>query len=335
MPKAVSSVEEFIDNFRRRWLSGYTLGAVGILSTFMVIIFSTVLMPMILFQPKPSGRGNDYAVQQIADAHRGRQIYVREGCFYCHTQFTRLQDRGYGPLVQAGDYVYETPHQLGTARTGPDLTNEGGRMSSQWQKAHLINPRALKPGSIMPSFSFLSDRDMNDLVAYIQSLGNKRTTEHFVEAPDEYLLTTDAGRALHDRKTTGKESVDTNSSAAANAGRGIYTQNCAICHGLEGWGNGPNAITLEKKPANFSRPFYKQYSDEFWFYRVSEGVVGTRMPRWGEILSEQQRWYLVAYLKTLQKDQEVVIDKIDQLNKPEQVKLPTLTDQQYEPHTGD
>jgi cbb3-type cytochrome c oxidase subunit II len=251
---------------------GYRLGAIGIVTTFFIIIFSTVLMPMVLFNPKPSGRGNDYKLQTLADAHRGRQIYVREGCFYCHTQFNRLQDRGYGPLVKAGDYVYETPHQLGTARTGPDLTNEGGRMSNQWQKAHLVEPRAVKPGSIMPSFSYLDDRDMNDLVAYIQSLGNRRSSVAYVEAPDEYQTTTEAGKKLIARKT-----VDTNSSAAANAGRGIYTQNCAVCHGLEGWGNGPNSLSLEKKPANFSRAFFKQYPDEMWFYRISEGVAGTRM----------------------------------------------------------
>ncbi len=310
-------------------MNSYGKAAIGIMSTFFIIIFSTVLMPMVLFNPKPNGRGNDYAVTSAGDPHRGRQIYVREGCFYCHSQFTRLQDRGYGPLVRAGDYVYETPHQLGTARTGPDLTNEGGRMSSEWQKAHLINPRAVKPGSIMPSFSFLSDHDMNDLVSYIQTLGNKRKTDKFVQAPDEYLANTDTGARLLARKT-----VDTNASASANAGRGIYTQNCAVCHGLEGWGNGPNAITLEKKPANFSRPFYKQYPDEFWFYRITEGVNGTRMPRFGEVLTEEQRWYLVAYLKTLPKDKEVVIDSVDQLNKVEPVKLPKLTDQQYEPHTG-
>jgi len=310
-------------------MNSYGKAAIGIMTTFFIIIFSTVLMPMVLFNPKPNGRGNDYSVVSAGDPHRGRQIFVREGCFYCHSQFTRLQDRGYGPLVRAGDYVYETPHQLGTARTGPDLTNEGGRMSSEWQKAHLINPRALKPGSIMPSFSYLSDRDMNDLVSYIQTLGNMRKPTKFVQAPDEYLTTTDNGRALLARKT-----VDTNASASANAGRGIYTQNCAVCHGLEGWGNGPNAITLEKKPANFSRPFYKQYPDEFWFYRISEGVPGTRMPRFGEVLSEEQRWYLVSYIKTLPKDKEVVIDSIDQLNKLQPVKLPVLTDQQYEPHTG-
>ncbi len=308
---------------------GYRLGAIGIVITFFTIIFSTVLMPMVLFQPKPSGHGNDYSTETVGNSARGRQIYVREGCFYCHTQFTRLQDRGYGPLVHAGDYVYETPHQLGTARTGPDLTNEGGRFPSQWQKAHLVEPRAVKPGSIMPSFSYLSDVDMNDLVAYIQTLGNKRLPEKFVEAPDEYRDTTETGRALAARKH-----VDTNATASSNAGRGIYTQNCAACHGLDGRGNGPNSITLEKKPANFTRPFYKQYDDPMWFYRTSEGVAGTRMPRWNQILTEEQRWYVVAYLKTLQKDHEETVDNLDQLNKIEQIKLPALTHEEYEPHTG-
>jgi len=310
---------------------GYRLGAIGIVTTFFIIIFSTVLMPMVLFTPKPSGRGNDYTAipLKVADAKRGRQIYVREGCFYCHTQFTRIQDRGYGPLVKEGDYVYETPHQLGTARTGPDLTNEGGRFPSEWQKAHLIEPRKVKPGSIMPSFSYLSEGDMNDLVAYIQTLGNKRSVTSFVQAPDEYLLTTPQGRGLAARK-----SVDTNSDAAANAGRGIYTQNCAACHCLEGRGNGPNAITLEKKPPNLTRDFYKQYPDEFWFYRISEGVTGTRMPRFQEVLSEEQRWYLVAYLKTLPKEHEEVVDSLDKLNVVEPIHLPRLTRQQWEPHHG-
>src|SRR5690606_17560429 len=143
---------------------------------------STVLMPMVLFKPKDSDSFNNYkAMSGVGDPIRGRKIYIREGCLYCHTQFTRLQDRGYGPLVKAGDFNYETPHQLGTARTGPDLTNEGGRFPSEWQKAHLIQPRAVKPGSIMPSFSYLNNRDMNDLVAYIQTLGNGRKVEHYVE----------------------------------------------------------------------------------------------------------------------------------------------------------
>jgi cbb3-type cytochrome c oxidase subunit II len=315
-------------------MNAYRLGALGIVITFFTIITATVLLPMVLFQPKPSGHGNKYesvAELKVADPARGRQIYVREGCFYCHTQFTRLQDRGYGPLVKAGDYVFETPHQLGTARTGPDLTNEGGKFPSEWQKAHLIQPRALKPGSIMPSFSYLNDRDMNDLVAYIQSLGNERKVKAYVEAPAEYTTETEAGRALASRKH-----VNTDADDASNAGRGIYTQNCAACHGLEGRGNGPNSISLEKKPADLTRPFYKQYPDEFWFYRISEGVAGTRMPRFGEILTEEQRWYLVAYVKSLSKDSkgEKTIDSLSQINKVHQIRLPKLGEQQWEPASG-
>lgn len=309
-------------------MNGYRLGASGIIITFFAIITATVLLPMVLFNPKATPSGNSYSDKsknefaKIADPQRGRQIYVREGCFYCHTQFTRLQDRGYGPLVKAGDYVAETPHQLGTARTGPDLTNEGLRMASEWQKAHLVQPRAVKPGSIMPSFSFLSDRDMNDLVAYLQSLGNNRKVSTYVQAPDEY-------EAFLARKK-----VDLEADASANAGRGIYTQNCAVCHGLNGRGNGPNSITLEKKPANFTRAFYKQYPDAFWFYRVREGVSGTRMPHFGEILSEEQMWYLVAYLKTLPKDSEEVVSSIDQVDKVDVTPLPRLSNEVYEPKTG-
>jgi mono/diheme cytochrome c family protein len=193
----------------------------------------------------------------------------------------------------------------------------------------------------MPSFSYLNDRDMNDLVAYIQSLGNGRKSTAFVDAPDEYRTTTETGRKLLALKT-----VDTNSDAAANAGRGIYQQNCSGCHGLDGFGEGPNARSLEKKPPNLTRPFYKQYSDEFWFYRITEGVPGTRMPRWGDggsltdprsgTLTHEQRWYLVAYLKTLPKDKEVTVNKLDQLDpvNPD-TKLPVLTHQEYEPATGE
>ncbi len=308
-------------------MNGYRLGATGIIITFFAIITATVLLPMVLFNPTKTSSANAYADTAFgktidADPLRGRQVYVREGCFYCHTQFTRKQDRGYGPLVKAGDYVAETPHQLGTARTGPDLTNEGLRMASEWQKAHLIQPRAVKPGSIMPSFSYLSDRDMNDLVAYLQSLGNNRKVTTYVQAPEEY------------DEFLARKKVDTEADAAANAGRGIYTQNCSVCHGIEGRGNGPNSITLEKKPANFTRPFYKQYPDAFWFYRIREGVAGTRMPHFGEVLSEEQMWYLVAYLKTLPKDQEDTITNLDQLNKVEPVKLPRLSNEVYEPHAG-
>lgn len=283
-------------------MRSYRLGAIGVLVLFFAAITATVLMPMILFNPKPSGHGNSYVSQRGGDPVRGRQIYVREGCMYCHSQFTRLQDRGMGPLVSAGDFASETPNQLGTARTGPDLTNEGGKHSPGWQKAHLINPRAMKPGSIMPSFSYLSVEDMRDLVSYIEILGNNRRAVNYVEAPAEYAPILAAKK------------IDTEADPVANIGRGLYIQDCATCHGMDGRGNGPNAISMETKPSNFTRPFYKQYSDAFWFYRITEGVPGTRMPHWGETLTPQQRWYLVAYLKRLPKDKEDTITSPNQLD---------------------
>lgn len=316
----------------------YRAAAFGVVITFFMIISAVILVPMIKFNPRPTPSGNNYQYDAAAaaDPARGRMVFVREGCFYCHTQFTRLQDRDYGPLVKAGDYVYETPHQLGTARTGPDLTNEGGRFPSEWQKAHLINPRAVKPGSIMPSFSYLSPRDIGDLISFIQRLGANRKVTAYVEAPDEYMLT-----AI-------PKTVDTSADASANAGRGLFIQNCAPCHGMEALGNGPNSISLVKKPANFTRPFYQQYTDEFWYYRITEGVPGTRMPRWGDgggltdphggILTPEQRWYLVAYLKTLSKGRtaEETVNNLEQLDKAPIQRMPVLTNEQWEPsHGGD
>lgn len=268
----------------------YLLPAIVILLSFSAIIFSTVLLPNFIFRPAPS----EFAVQYTPLEAMGRKIYLREGCVNCHSQFVRLQDRDFGPLVMAGDYVYETPNLLGTIRTGPDLSNEGGKHPDAWHKAHFINPRTTTPGSIMPPFSYIKDDEMKALIAYIQSLGKKRLVKYErIYHPDELV------------KVLEKRKVDVNSSAAANAGRGIFQQNCATCHGTHGLGNGPNAIAIAKKPANFSRPFYKDYDDITWFWRVTEGVPGTRMPQWGKLLTEEQRWYLVAFLKTLPRENEV------------------------------
>lgn len=93
---------------------------------------------------------------------RGRQVYIANGCVYCHTQQPRAKSfapdfsRGWGRATVAGDYAYDTPHLLGTMRTGPDLMNIGVRQpSEQWQLGHLYQPRAYVPGSIMPSYPYL------------------------------------------------------------------------------------------------------------------------------------------------------------------------------------
>lgn len=323
---------------------GYVLPALVVVFSFLLIYTVVVIIPdMTMVNIKPS----EYAMEYVAKdadgnilknkkgmpipnkAGKGRAVYVREGCFYCHSQFVRPQDRDFGSKVHAGDYANETPNVLGTSRTGPDLSNEGGKLPDAWHIGHLNDPRAYTPGSIMPSFSYLNEHDMENLVEYLQSLGRKRFDDPHNRGIYEAYYP-EADDALWKASEHHKPNVD--SATAANAGAGIFRQNCAVCHGTNGLGNGPNALAMNKKPANFSRPFFKAYSDKTWYYKVAEGVPGTRMPRWKLKLQPEQMWYLVAFLKTLPQDREVIIQQyqtIDDMDWEEQSQLPSALVESY------
>jgi len=88
----------------------------------------------------------------------GRDVYIREGCYLCHSQMIRpfrSETERYGHYSVAGEFVYDHPFQWGSKRTGPDIARVGGRYSDQWQKVHLLNPRDVVPESNMPSFTWL------------------------------------------------------------------------------------------------------------------------------------------------------------------------------------
>ena len=90
----------------------------------------------------------------------GRDIYVREGCYNCHSQMVRtlrFESERYGHYSLAGESVYDRPFQWGSKRTGPDLARVGGRYSDDWHRVHLVDPRAVVPESNMPSFPWLAD----------------------------------------------------------------------------------------------------------------------------------------------------------------------------------
>ncbi|MCP8936982.1 cytochrome-c oxidase, cbb3-type subunit II [Alsobacter sp. SYSU M60028] len=94
----------------------------------------------------------------------GRNIYVREGCYNCHSQMIRpLRDEveRYGAYSLAAESMYDHPFQWGSKRTGPDLARVGGKYSDEWQRAHLVNPRAVVPTSIMPGYPFLAKTTLN------------------------------------------------------------------------------------------------------------------------------------------------------------------------------
>ncbi len=156
-----------------------TLGIMvpGVLLLIIIAFVSTAVLPYMEKIP-PTPKGEPYTEKQLM----GRSIYVREGCWYCHTQQVRPihVDAGLGEVSQPGDYVNDYPHVLGTERTGPDLSHAGGEFEDEWHRNHFKNPRPLTPeeedmpgkvpGSIMPSFSYLSPAEVDALIAYIQSL---------------------------------------------------------------------------------------------------------------------------------------------------------------------
>lgn len=129
-----------------------------VISAAVIYAALAVLMgviPGILLSATPPGPG---VVPLNAAAQRGREVYVGEGCAYCHTQQVRplAQDRVFGRPSTAGDYAYATPELLGSERNGPDLSNIGARQPSDvWQEIHLYEPRALVSESIMPSYKWL------------------------------------------------------------------------------------------------------------------------------------------------------------------------------------
>jgi cytochrome c oxidase cbb3-type subunit 2 len=105
----------------------------------------------------------------------GRDIYVREGCYGCHSQMIRtLRDEveRYGHYSLAAESMYDHPFQWGSKRTGPDLARVGGRYSDQWQAEHLINPRSVVPESIMPGYPWLATRklDTADVIQRLRTL---------------------------------------------------------------------------------------------------------------------------------------------------------------------
>ena len=105
----------------------------------------------------------------------GRDIYIREGCYTCHSQMIRpfrAETERYGHYSVAGEFVYDRPFQWGSKRTGPDLHRVGGRYSDDWHRVHMVNPRDVVPESIMPGYPWLAENmvDGSDIQAKLETL---------------------------------------------------------------------------------------------------------------------------------------------------------------------
>ncbi|MBK6009430.1 cytochrome-c oxidase, cbb3-type subunit II [Ramlibacter ginsenosidimutans] len=123
----------------------------------------------------------------------GRDIYVREGCYNCHSQMIRpfrAETLRYGHYSVAGEFVWDHPFQWGSKRTGPDLQRVGGKYSDEWHRIHLNNPRDVVPESNMPAYSWLDKNpaDAATISAHMRALrtvGVPYTDEQIAKAPEE------------------------------------------------------------------------------------------------------------------------------------------------------
>ena len=150
---------------------------IGLMAILVVIVISlgglAEIVPLMfqaqVIQPVPGLK--PYPPLQLA----GRDIYVREGCYNCHSQMIRTlasEVLRYGHYSVAGESVYDHPFQWGSKRTGPDLARVGGKYSDEWHRIHLNNPRDLVPESNMPAYSWLEKTPVDDasIKAHMQGL---------------------------------------------------------------------------------------------------------------------------------------------------------------------
>ncbi|WP_319243788.1 cytochrome-c oxidase, cbb3-type subunit II [uncultured Propionivibrio sp.] len=168
---------------------------IGLLIVLTVLVVSVggLLEIVPLFFQKSTTTPVDGLKPYDAVRLTGRDVYIREGCYLCHSQMIRpfrAETERYGHYSVAGEFVYDHPFQWGSKRTGPDLARVGGRYSDEWHRAHLINPRDVVPESNMPSFSWLAKTPADaasapDKMRALRKVGVPYTDEQIAGAAKE------------------------------------------------------------------------------------------------------------------------------------------------------
>ncbi len=139
---------------------------IGLMAVLIVLVISVAglveIVPLFFLKSttEPVEGLKPYTALQL----EGRDIYIREGCYLCHSQMIRpfrAETERYGHYSVAGEFVYDHPFQWGSKRTGPDLARVGGRYSDEWHRVHLNNPRDVVPESIMPAFPWLNEQTID------------------------------------------------------------------------------------------------------------------------------------------------------------------------------
>jgi cytochrome c oxidase cbb3-type subunit II len=282
---------------------------IGSLIVFWASLSIAVILPTVTMHIKPS----EIWIPMDENAKKGHNLYVRNGCSYCHSMYIRTNDWGTGAdrIAQAGDYEGQEPAILGTERTGPDLSQEGGQHPYDWHVSHFVNPRNTSPYSLMPNWEFLGNLNIDYLISYVQYLGWKdakvridRQNYWKLKAIKAYKSGPDSNIAwLHSNIPAGWLPLPNPypaDSASILRGKRMYQQFCMGCHGTIGDGDGLGAPFIYPTPLNFTtlrRNLVKgKYVGGIIYYQVMNGITGTAMPFFKKQLQSAWIWDLANYV---------------------------------------
>jgi len=306
---------------------------IAIVSGSLLILFAVVLVVVILpYANTNKTIPSDMFRNRSAVEAEGRDLYVRNGCVYCHTQSIRSVDWGLGAerIAEAGDYIKDHPILLGSQRTGPDLSQQGGEHPDDWHLAHFINPRFTRPLSIMPPFEFLKAKKMEQLIRYVQGLGMKQADKRMErqifwkqKAITAYESGVDQNVAwIHDNVPKGWRDIPTPYPATEVGlarGRKIYQDFCFGCHGPVGDGMGPAQPYIYPPPLNFTILKGRGISGGIIYYQIMNGITGTAMPYFKKELESEKIWDVGNFIA------KYFINEIDANTEPKGI------DASYEP----
>lgn len=311
----------------------YLVASVAGVGFFAMSVLLLGVWPGQVLERQSAAMSPEHTLALTPSEQRGRVIYSREGCAYCHTQqirFLHADMERFGAPTLAWETRFDYPHLWGTRRIGPDLAREASSRTSDWQFAHLYSPRSIVPDSVMPAYPALFQgspehptQEARDLLAYLETLGRARELagpEGEAHAAARCNCSDDemAQMAFHApelntnpaKTRRGGEAPILPEPGDPDPGQELYRKNCASCHGLMGdsngqdEGRGPAAATLRPRPANLAQHDYtsRRLAQVLW-----NGVSGTAMPAWRDLSPADLAAIAAAVRKLAGRQQEPAI----------------------------
>jgi cytochrome c oxidase cbb3-type subunit 2 len=296
----------------------------AVVATVVILVGTVVTMFYPMLTPEMHPRLENlkpYTALQLG----GKDIYQREGCNNCHTQTVRplkTEVMRYGEYSKAGEFTFDRPFLWGSKRTGPDLARIGGKYPDAWHYSHFDNPKAFFAQSNMPVYGWLKERklDAAEIESHMKANGFPYTKDEMaalsgkteLDALVAYMQV--VGTAVKKQAPAAvaatKEEIEPenpfrNDPTAIAAGKGIYDQNCAACHGDKGEGGiGPSLtddMFLYAKGDLQDDDYFEITNNGSEAGHVEEGrTMKGGMPPF-KSLGREKIWQVIAYIRSLQK----------------------------------